>query len=144
MADNDNVFEVVGAGARQPRSVAQRLLSDILQPRAEEIIHFVRNEIRHAGYERQTGAGVVVAGGGAMLRGFTELAEDMLDLPVRIGTLRTSSQQVVSKLPQLEGPEYATVMGLVLYGERRRKHRDFHENGNTGLKRLVAKLRTFI
>lgn len=144
MVDGDNVFELVGAGARQPRAVAQRLLSDIVQPRAEEIIHFVRNELRHAGYERQAGAGVVLTGGGAMLRGFAELAEDILDLPVRVGTLRAFPEQAVSKFPQLEGPEYTTVTGLVLYGDRRRKHQDFHENGNTGLKRLVAKLRTFI
>ena len=72
-------------GSRQPRAIAHTVLSDILQPRAEEIIHFVRNEIRSAGYERQAGAGVVFVGGGAMLKGFTELAESILDLPVRIG-----------------------------------------------------------
>ena len=69
-----------GMGSRQPRAIAQQVLSDILQPRAEEIIHFVRNEIRSAGYERQAGAGVVLTGGGAMLKGFAELAEDILDL----------------------------------------------------------------
>ena len=70
MADQDNVFEIAGMGSRQPRAIAQQVLSDILQPRAEEIIHFVRNEIRSAGYERQAGAGVVMTGGGAMLKGF--------------------------------------------------------------------------
>src|SRR5262245_56915794 len=85
MADEDNVFEIVGMGSRQSRPIAQQVLSDILQPRAEEIIHFVRTEIRSAGYERQAGAGVVLAGCGAMLKGFAELAEDILDLPVRIG-----------------------------------------------------------
>src|SRR5213593_4639301 len=85
MADPENVFEIVGIGSRQSRPVAQQVLSDILQPRAEEIVHFLRNEIRSAGYERQAGAGVVLTGGGAMLKGFAELAEDILDLPVRIG-----------------------------------------------------------
>jgi cell division protein FtsA len=144
MADNEKVFEFIGVGSRQPRAIAQQVLSDILQPRAEEIVHFVRSEIRHAGYERQCGAGVVLTGGGAMLRGFAELTEDILDLPVRIGTLRAFSEQALSKLPQLEGPEYATATGLVLYGDRRLKHQDFHAGANTGLKRLVAKFRTFI
>ena len=80
MADAENVFEVNGMGSRQPRRIAQQMLSDILQPRAEEIIHFVRDEIRSAGYERQAGAGVVLTGGGAMLKGFAELAEEILDL----------------------------------------------------------------
>ncbi len=144
MADNENVFEFVGVGSRQPRAIAQQLLSDIVQPRAEEIIHFVRSEIRHAGYERQAGAGVVLTGGAAMMRGFAELAEDILDLPVRIGTVRAFSEQAISKLPQLEGPEYSTVTGLILYGDRRKRHQDFHANGSSTLKRLVAKFRTFI
>jgi cell division protein FtsA len=144
MADMDNVFEIVGMGARQPRAIAQQLLSDILQPRAEEIVHFVRNEIRSAGYERQAGAGVVMTGGGAMLKGFVELAEEILDLPVRIGICSGRFQKKDSHVSALEGPEFATVTGLVLYGERRRRRQDFHENSGSGLRKLVLKLRTFI
>src|SRR5499425_267762 len=85
MTQSDAVFEVAGIGARQPRTIAQSVLTDIVQPRAEEIVNLVRNEIRNAACERQTGAGVVLTGGGALLRGFVELAEDILDLPVRRG-----------------------------------------------------------
>jgi cell division protein FtsA len=144
MADTESIFEFVGVGSRQPRAIAQQVLSDILQPRAEEIIHFVRNEIRNAGYERQLGAGVVLTGGGALLRCFAELAEDILDLPVRVGSVAPFDGSALEKMPQLAGPEYSTVMGLVLYGDRRRKIQDFHENGSSGLKRLMAKLRTFV
>src|SRR5262245_60296719 len=147
MTQSDEVFEVAGIGSRQPRAIAQSVLTDIVQPRAEEIVHLVRNEIRNAGYERQAGAGVVLTGGGAMLRGFVELAEDILDLPVRIGScppprsLNGSSGRLKHEMPQLAGPEYATVIGLVLYGERRRKTHDFHENSK-GLKKFVAKFRS--
>ena len=144
MADNATSFEVVGMGSRQPRAIAQQLLSDILQPRAEEIIHIVRNEIRNAGYERQAGAGVVLTGGGAMLRGFTELAEDILDLPVRIGTSAGFGESLLENMPQLMGPEFATVTGLVLYGDRRRKTHDFHENSNSGFRKFVSKFRSFL
>src|SRR5437867_11791608 len=81
LTEGDKVFEIVGVGSRHTREVAQQVLNDIVQPRAEEIVHLVRNEIRSAGYERQAGAGVVFTGGGAMLRGFVVLAEDVLDLP---------------------------------------------------------------
>ena len=144
MADNDKVFEVAGVGSRHPRAVAQSVLSDILQPRAEEIVHLVRNEIRAAGYERQAGAGVVLTGGGAMLRGFVELAEDILDMPVRIGTSTGFGESLLEKTPQLMGPEFATVTGLVLYGERRRKTHDFHENSNSGFKKFVSKFRSLL
>jgi cell division protein FtsA len=144
MASNDSVFEYIGVGARQPRAIAQQVLSDILQPRAEEIIHFVRNEIRIAGYERQAGAGVVLTGGAAMLRGFAELAEDILDLPVRIGTSKGIGGSLLEKMPYMMGAEFTTVTALVLHGERRRKTFDFHEHSETGLKRLVSKVRSFL
>ena len=144
MTQTDAVFEVSGMGSRQPRTIAQSVLTDIVQPRAEEIVHLVRNEIRSAGYDRQAGAGVVLVGGGAMLRGFVELAEGILDLPVRIGTSSGFSESLLEKMPQLMGPEFATVTGLVLYGERRRKTHDFHENSSSGLKKFVAKFRSFL
>lgn len=143
MADTETVFDIAGLGARPPRSIAQQVLSDILQPRAEEIIHFVRNEIRDAGYERQAGAGVVITGGGAMLKGFVELAEEILDLPVRVGLCTGLHQAKDSHISALQGPEFATVTGLVLYGERRRKRQDFHEASESGFTKLVARLRTF-
>lgn len=144
ITENNKVFAVVGVGSRHTREVAQQALSDILQPRAEEIVHIVRSEIRGAGYERQTGAGIVLAGGGALLRGFADLAEEILDLPVRIGAPSGFGESLLEKRPQLIGPEFATVTGLVLYGERRRKTHDFHENSTSGFKKLVSKFRSFL
>ena len=143
VSDQDHVFEITGMDARQPRAIAHTVLSDILQPRAEEIIHFVRNEIRSAGYERQAGAGVVFVGGGAMLKGFTDLAESILDLPVRIGISNGFAEGKNSHVSALQGPEFATVTGLVLYGDRRRKTHDFHEASGSWSKRLLARLKIF-
>ncbi len=142
MADSEKVFEVAGTGSRQPRAVVQTVLSDIIQPRAEEIVHLVKNEIRNAGCP--AGAGVVLTGGGSMLRGLVELAEDILDLPVRLGTSAGFDESLLEKMPQLMAPEFTTVTGLVLYGDRRRKTHDFHENSNSGLKKFVAKFRSFL
>src|SRR5438876_2379476 len=144
MAQIDEVFEVTGMGSRQPRVIAQTILADIIQPRAEEIVHLVRDEIRNAGFERQAGAGVVLIGGGAMLRGLAELFEDILDLPVRIGTSVGFAESLLEKMPQLMGPEFATVTGLVLYGDRRRKMHDFHDTSNSALKKFAARFRSFL
>jgi cell division protein FtsA len=143
LADTESVFEVAGVGARHPRAIAQQVLSDILQPRAEEIIHFVRTEIRNAGYERQAGAGVILTGGGATLKGFAELAEDILDLPVRVGNPVGFPEALLGRMPQLGRPEFATVSGLVLYGERRRKTHDFHDS-NSGFRKLLLRMRALI
>jgi len=144
MAASDSVFEVTGLGSHQPRAIAQQVLSDIIQPRAEEIAHFVRNEIRNAGFEKQAVAGVVLTGGGAMLRAFRELIEGVLDMPVRIGTTSGFGDKLLEKMPRLMGPEFATAAGLVLYGERRWKTQDFHESSNSGFKKLVTKFRSFL
>src|SRR5262245_42050184 len=144
MAEAEGIFEVSGIGSRQPRTIAQTVLADIIQPRAEEIVHLVRNEIRNAGYERQAGSGVVLTGGGSMLRGLAELAEDILDLPVRVGASSTVEEPLLERMPQLASPEFATVTGLVLYGERRRKTHDFHETSSSGLKKFVAKFRSYL
>jgi cell division protein FtsA len=143
-SDNDSVFEVAGMGSRQPREISQQVLTDVLQPRAEEIIHFVRNEIRNSGYERQAGAGVILTGGGALLKGFDQLAESILDLPVRVGNPVGFSEQQIARTPELGRPEFATVSGLVLYGDRKRKVHDFHENGNSGFRKLFSKVRALI
>jgi cell division protein FtsA len=138
MSDDELTFEFAGVGSRQPRAIGQRVLSDVLQPRAEEIIHFVRDEIRGAGYERQSGAGVVLTGGGAVMRGLPELVEDMLDLPVRLGIPQTFSEE------RFQDPGYATVVGLVKFGERRRKTNEFHEYSGSAFKRMVLKLRSLV
>lgn len=136
LADDDLTFDVIGVGSRQTRTIGQRVLSDILQPRAEEIIHFVGDEIRSAGYERQAGAGVILTGGGAILRGIPELFEDLLDLPVRLGCPDGLNDARFART------EYATAVGLVAYGQRRRRTQEFHQVGGGALKRMVAKLRS--
>src|SRR6185369_16682956 len=52
MVDEDETMEVASVGGRKPRVMARRILSEILQPRAEEIFHLVWDEIRRAGYEK--------------------------------------------------------------------------------------------
>ena len=138
MTDEEMVIEFTGVGSRQARTIGQRILSDVLQPRAEEIVHFVRDEIRGAGYERQAGAGAVLTGGGSLLKGIPELTEELLDLPVRLGLPEDFSDG------RFSDTEYATVVGLVAYGQRRRKTHQFHEHSGSTFKRMMSRLRGFI
>ena len=85
LVDEDETVEVASVGGRQPRVMSRRVLSEILQPRAEEIFHLVWDDIRRAGYEKSLNSGIVLTGGGAILDGLPELAEQIFDLPIRRG-----------------------------------------------------------
>jgi cell division protein FtsA len=108
------LIEVPSVGGRAPRAVSRQILCDILEPRAEEILTHVQEEIRHAGFDRQLSSGVVLTGGGAMLNGIIEVAEQVFNAPVRIG-VPSGFSGLAEEVAQ---PLYAAAVGLVLYGLR--------------------------
>jgi cell division protein FtsA len=114
MVGEDETMEVPSVGGRQPRVMARRVLSEVLQPRAEEICHLLWDEIRRAGCERALNAGIVLTGGGALLEGMAEIAEQIFDLPVRRG----HPTSVGGLVDHVDNPAFATAVGLVLYAHR--------------------------
>src|SRR5215470_2177790 len=86
MVGDDETMEVASVGGRKPRVMPRRVLSEILQPRAEEIFHLLWDEFRRAGFEKALNSGIVLTGGGAMLEGVAEIAEQIFDLPIRRGS----------------------------------------------------------
>ena len=92
----------------------RRMLSEILQPRAEEICHMLWDEIRRAGYEKSLSSGLVLTGGGAMLDGMAEIAEQIFDMPVR----RAAPDGIGGLADHVNNPAFATSVGLVLYTHR--------------------------
>jgi cell division protein FtsA len=116
MVGEDETIEVASVGGRKPRVMARRILSEILQPRAEEIFHLVWDEIRRAGYEKALHSGIVLTGGGAILEGLPEIAEQIFDLPIRRG----APLDVGGLADHVNSPVFATPVGLVLYAHRNR------------------------
>jgi cell division protein FtsA len=116
MVDEDETIEVASVGGRKPRVMARRILSEILQPRAEEIFHLVWDEIRRAGYEKSLNSGIVLTGGGAILEGMPEIAEQIFDLPIRRG----SPAGVGGLADHVSSPTFGTPVGLALYAHRNR------------------------
>ena len=84
------------------RLMSRRILSEILQPRAEEVFHLLWDEIRRAGFEKSLNSGIVLAGGGALLEGMSEIAEQIFDLPVR----RASPAGVGGLADHVHSPAY--------------------------------------
>jgi cell division protein FtsA len=112
LVPEDETMEVASMAGRRSRVMPRRVVSEILQPRAEEICHLLWDEIRKAGYERSLNSGIVFTGGGAMLEGMAELAEQIFDLPVR----RASPEGVGGLADHVNSPAFATAVGLALYG----------------------------
>jgi cell division protein FtsA len=88
------------------------VLSDIIEPRVEEIFAVVRKRIEDTGMLEQLSAGVVLTGGAVLLQGMSEFAEEILGMPVRVGM--PTGVRGITQL--VHGPEYATGVGLVKYG----------------------------
>jgi cell division protein FtsA len=114
MVDEDETMEVASVGGRKPRVMARRILSEILQPRAEEIFHMVWDEIQRAGYEKSLHSGIVLTGGGAILDGMPEIAEQIFDLPIRRGC----PAGVGGLADHVNSPTFGTAVGLTLYAHR--------------------------
>jgi cell division protein FtsA len=117
MVDEEDTIEVASVGGRKPRLMARRILSEILQPRAEEIFHLVWDEIRRAGYEKSLNSGIVLTGGGSILEGMPEIAEQIFDLPIRRG----APLDIGGLADHVSSPTFATPVGLVLYAHRNRE-----------------------
>ena len=114
LVNEDETVQVPSVGGRKPRVLSRQILSEIIQPRVEEIFTLVARELTRAGFEDAATAGVVVTGGSSIMEGIPELAERVFDLPVRRGvpTGMGGLADVVSS------PIYATGVGLMLYGAR--------------------------
>jgi cell division protein FtsA len=111
----EETVDVPSVGGRKPRQLSRQVLSEIIQPRVEEIFTLVVRELARAGFPDAATAGVVVTGGSSIMEGVPELAEAVFDLPVRRGV----PDEVGGLADVVRSPIYATGVGLALYGARR-------------------------
>src|SRR5271154_6477237 len=129
-----NEVEVPSVGDRPSRLLPQRLVAEILEPRARELFEMMRDTLRQSGMFEACLAGIVLSGGGSRLPGIFDVAESVLRKPVRL-----SWPTPLAKMPAtLAEPEYATVLGMVAYGQRARLARGFQ--GDRWGSRLKAML----
>jgi len=110
----DELVELPGVGGRQPRPIRRQYLSEIIEPRAEEIFTLLRKEILRSGFEEMLGAGIVLTGGGSRLDGLPELGERVFHLPVRRGI----PIGVGGRVDLVNSGSFATAVGLTLYGAK--------------------------
>jgi cell division protein FtsA len=119
-----NEVEVPSVGDRPARLISQRVVGEILEPRARELFELLRDNLRHAGMLEICVAGIVLTGGASRLPGLLDIADSVLRRRVRL-----SWPAPLAKMPStLSEPEFATVLGMAFYGHRARTARGLQDD----------------
>ncbi|MFN3899801.1 MAG: cell division protein FtsA [Alishewanella aestuarii] len=113
MVGKEESIEVPSVGGRPARSMSRHTLAEVVEPRYQELFELVLEEIRSSGLEEQIAAGLVLTGGTAKMEGAVEFAEDIFQMPVRLGY----PMHVTGLRDYVSDPAYASVIGLLLYGK---------------------------
>ncbi len=112
----DETISVPGVGGRHPRVLSRSVLADITEPRLEEIFSLARREIEKYNLMECIASGMVLTGGTICIEGAVELAEQIFDMPVRLGY----PYGISGLVDVVNSPVYATGVGLVLWAARNR------------------------
>lgn len=115
LAAEDELIMVPGVGDREAREVRSQIVAAIVEPRIEEIFTMVKKQVSADPFYRLLGAGIVLAGGGSRLRAMDRVAEEVFDLPVRVGA--AANLMGLSEL--VDSAEWTTGVGLLLHGRDR-------------------------
>jgi len=112
LVHSDETIEVPSVGGRDSRLLSRQILAEICEPRVEEILGLVDQELIRSGCKNLIGAGVVLTGGTSLIQGIEELGEQIFNMPTRIGYPR----DIGGLRDVVNSPIYATAVGLLLYG----------------------------
>lgn len=111
LIDREEEIEIGYSDAKPGKKILRTHLVEILQPRAEELFSLIKDELTNKGYHKFMNAGVVLTGGPVLMKGMDVMAENILELPVRIG----KSAGIAGDADIINNPAYASVLGLVLH-----------------------------
>ncbi|MCL6519244.1 MAG: cell division protein FtsA [Armatimonadetes bacterium] len=114
---NDESFEFTSIGSNKVRRLPQKVLAEIIEPRAAEMCQLIGEQIEKAGCREKLSAGLVLTGGGALLRGLPELMSEVLGFPVRVG----APSNLTGHASAVSSPACSTAVGLLEFW---RKYQD--------------------
>lgn len=114
---DEEIVAIPGLRGRPPKEISLKNLASIVQARMEEIIEHIYYEIKNSGFEKKLIAGIVLTGGGALLRHSAQLTEFMTGMDTRIGY---PNEHLAKDVPdEMASPMFATGIGLVIEGLER-------------------------
>ena len=106
----------------------------------EEIFELVNQEIIRSGHESFVSAGIVLTGGTAELDGIVELAEQVFNLPVRVGC----PSGITGLVDVVNSPMFATGVGLVCYGSRHASRNEFQKGTDNVFFKISNRMKGWI
>ncbi|MDR2979055.1 MAG: cell division protein FtsA [Bacteroidales bacterium] len=114
-SNSNNYINIPQLHGLQPIQISENMLAEIIHARVQtDILDEIALAIRESGYASRITGGVVLTGGGSLLKHIKELCQFTLQLPVRIGNPEIG---FVSNIPsELKSPIYSTVLGLLKFG----------------------------
>ena len=144
LVPEEDIIEVEGVGGRKSRSMRRRELAEVLEPRAEETLQLIQDDLRHSGLLPLLGSGVVLTGGASQLEGLVEMGEFVFDVPVRRG----QPSHVGGLMEVVKSGSFATSVGLLICGRNQRKqHRglatESSDSAHTWNLRFGEKIKSF-
>ncbi len=110
----EEIVTIPGLPGRQPKEISMKNLASIIQARMEEIVEYIYFEIKNSGYEKKLYGGIVLTGGGALLKHIAQLVEFKTGMDTRIGYPNEHLANDVSA--DIASPMYSTGIGLVIVG----------------------------
>jgi cell division protein FtsA len=139
LASPDQTIEVPSIGDRPPRRLSRQTLAEVVEPRYEELLTLIHNELRRSGFEDLVAGGVVMTGGSSKMEGLIDLAEEVFHMPVRLGVPR----YVTGLVDVVRNPIHATGVGLLLFGYRNRAVRVPEVSGGGGIKSVWNRMKSW-
>jgi cell division protein FtsA len=112
-ARKNEIVSITGLANRQPKEVSCFVLSQVIHARMKEILDFVEAEIENSGYRNRLAAGVVITGGGSLLKNLQKLVSYQLAMECRLGT---PNMHLAGDNKEYLNPSYATGIGLLMKG----------------------------
>ncbi|MFN3595043.1 MAG: cell division protein FtsA [Thiobacillaceae bacterium] len=134
-----DMIEVPGIGERGPRMLSIQTLSEVIEPRVEELYSLIQAELRRSGFEEQISSGLVLTGGSSSMRGMVELAEEVFHMPVRLGV----PEYVGGLSERVRNPRYATSVGLLLAGLEKHELDQASRLQGAGFKQVFERMKAW-
>lgn len=137
LADKDEMVDITAAHERPGRKISRRALAEVVEPRYEELFSLVSSELRRQGLDELCGSGMVITGGSAKMEGIVEMAEEIFQMPVRLGI----PQHITGLVDVLANPIYSTGIGLLLYGRQQQFERQSDHMAPPGISGVWGRVR---
>ena len=128
LASDKEDIVVKGVGGRNEYKISEKILSEVIEPRIQEIFELVKIEIEKSDYKGDYTFGIILTGGGSKLSGIKNLVHNIFNIPVKVGS-PIYDFEIINSDVEISDPRYATSIGLVKYaGEHFEDYKEGEES----------------